>query len=515
MKLTLNDVGSLIDATTAQTTINNNNDAIETAFENTLSRDGTAPNKMSSLLDMDSHQILNLPVPVSANSPLRLQDLDDFVGGGTVSNIPAGGATHDVLTKASSASYDIEWFPASQVTAGSNVVINGVSPQVVGVIDSPNFQTSVTTPLLNLNGYGLQTKTGTGSLVLQDTPAIANATLVAPALGIPISGDVTHLTGTAAGVTAGNVTTNANLTGDVTSVGNATTLTNAPVISKVLTGYTSGAGTVSASDSILSAIQKLNGNDATNANLTGEVTSVGNATTLTNAPVIAKVLTGFASGAGTVSAADSILSAFQKIDGNVALKAPLTSPALTGTPIAPTAAVDTNTTQLATTAMVLAQAASATPLGNAATAAVGTSTRFARGDHVHPTSSWAGPPVFSAGDYTASGSMTWTVVSGNITNLRYFVYGKKMTIEIDINGTTVGGTLNNSLQIKIPGGFLNAFRQYNPAAFLVDNSVRVAGYFDTGVTGGNVILVRRLDLANWSASAGQTSFSGQITFEIQ
>ena len=64
--------------------------------------------------------------------------------------------------------------------------------------------------------------------------------------------------------------------------------------------------------------------------------------------------------------------------------APMASPALTGTPVAPTAAVDTNATQLATTAMVLAQVASATPLIDG-TAAVGTSTRFARGDHVHPT----------------------------------------------------------------------------------------------------------------------------------
>jgi hypothetical protein len=72
----------------------------------------------------------------------------------------------------------------------------------------------------------------------QITSAVANATLAA------------------------TVTTNANLTGDVTSVGNATTLTNAPVISKVLTGYTSGAGTVAATDTILQAFQKINGNDA-------------------------------------------------------------------------------------------------------------------------------------------------------------------------------------------------------------------------------------------------------------
>lgn len=55
-----------------------------------------------------------------------------------------------------------------------------------------------------------------------------------------------------------------------------------------------------------------------------------------------------------------------------------------GAATATTAAVDTNTTQVATTAMVLAQAASATPLGDAATAVVGTSTRYARADHVHP-----------------------------------------------------------------------------------------------------------------------------------
>lgn len=44
------------------------------------------------------------------------------------------------------------------------------------------------------------------------------------ALGTPSSGVATNLTGTAAGLTAGNVTTNANLTGHVTSTGNAAVL---------------------------------------------------------------------------------------------------------------------------------------------------------------------------------------------------------------------------------------------------------------------------------------------------
>ena len=43
-------------------------------------------------------------------------------------------------------------------------------------------------------------------------------------LGTPSSGVATNLTGTAAGLTAGTVTTNANLTGPITSVGNATSV---------------------------------------------------------------------------------------------------------------------------------------------------------------------------------------------------------------------------------------------------------------------------------------------------
>ena len=68
--------------------------------------------------------------------------------------------------------------------------------------------------------------------------------------------------------------------------------------------------------------------------------------------MIGKVLTGYTSGAGTVLTTDNILQAIQKINGNDALKAPLASPALTGVPAAPTATAGTNTTQIATTAFV-------------------------------------------------------------------------------------------------------------------------------------------------------------------
>lgn len=78
-KITLNDLVSLQNETTAVNTINANNAVIETAFDNTLSRDGTNPNTMLSNLDMNSHGILNLPTPSSNTSPIRVQDVIDGI----------------------------------------------------------------------------------------------------------------------------------------------------------------------------------------------------------------------------------------------------------------------------------------------------------------------------------------------------------------------------------------------------------------------------------------------------
>jgi len=91
----------------------------------------------------------------------------------------------------------------------------------------------------------------------------------------------------------------------------------------------------------------------------------------------------------------------------------LESPMLTGVPQAPTPAVDTGSTQVATTSFVVNQAASATPLMDGS-AAVGTSVRYARGDHRHPTdttraaaaiSIMAGLGMVGGGDLSTSRTM--------------------------------------------------------------------------------------------------------------
>ena len=87
-------------------------------------------------------------------------------------------------------------------------------------------------------------------------------------------------------------------------------------------------------------------------------------------------------------------------------KAELASPTFTGTPAAPTAAVGTNTTQVATTAYTKAEIASDRPYSDTnpimdSTAAQGSSPKVSRQDHVHPSDT---TKVNKAGD-TMTGAL--------------------------------------------------------------------------------------------------------------
>ena len=130
-----------------------------------------------------------------------------------------------------------------------------------------------------------------------------------------------------------------SLAGEVTGTQGATSIAAATVTGKPLTGYVSGAGTLSASDTILSAINKLNGNNALKANsdsptftgtvqgITAAMVGLGNVTNTSDAdkPVSTAQL------AALNAKADLTALALKADVTALDAKAPLASPTFTGT----------------------------------------------------------------------------------------------------------------------------------------------------------------------------------------
>src|SRR5690348_429895 len=90
-KLILNNIGTDTAFQTAISTLNANNDAIETALDNTLSRNGAFPNTMGSNIDMNSNRIVNLPDAASISEPITFNQAHTLGTGGTVNISNAGG----------------------------------------------------------------------------------------------------------------------------------------------------------------------------------------------------------------------------------------------------------------------------------------------------------------------------------------------------------------------------------------------------------------------------------------
>ena len=220
---------------------------------------------------------------------------------------------------------------------------------------------------------------------LAGTESLSNKTLVAPALGTPISGVMTNVTGTAAGLTAGNATTAVNQSGGTVS---ATMLAASGAVSGQgfidrlaspgpigNTAASTGAFTTLAASSTVSGTgftawaaspPPIGGTAAaagafTSLSASGTVSGTGFSTYLASPPAIggsapaAGAFTAL-SASGTVSGAgfSTYLASPPAIGGVAPAAGSFTTLSASSTATAPTAAPGTNTTQIGSTAFVTA-----------------------------------------------------------------------------------------------------------------------------------------------------------------
>ncbi len=127
-KIVLATLDSIQAETSALNTLNANFSLIEAFCNTVLSLNGLAPNQMGAVLDMNSHEIINLPTPVKPSDVVRLADLTTMGTPGPAGPPgPTGSGTGDMLkannlselTNFATARANLELEPGTDVEAWS------------------------------------------------------------------------------------------------------------------------------------------------------------------------------------------------------------------------------------------------------------------------------------------------------------------------------------------------------------------------------------------------------------
>ena len=215
------------------------------------------------------------------------------------------------------------------------------------------------------------------------------------------------------------------------------------------------------------------------ASISGYLTSATAA--LTYAPLASPTFTGTV----TIPAGASISG--YATTASLASYAPLASPTLTGVPLSTTAAADTNTTQIATTAYVVGQASATSPAMNG-TATVGTSLKFARADHIHPTDTSRAP--LASPTFTGTPAAPTAAALTNTTALATTAFVRadnNVKAWVSFNGT---GTVAINANYNVTSITDNGVGDYtvNFTSALADANYGVAGYTRNAGGAGAVTL---------------------------
>lgn len=177
-KVTLSNFSTFTNDSSAVATINNNNQLLTSAFDNTLSRDGTVPNQMGAQLDMNSNQIINLGAPASGTSAARLQDVITGTGTVTINNsytsatlvdspAPSGGDDTTALNGWISTIQGTGQIgllrpgtfllqtAALSITGAVTIIGSGMGTSIIQPVDTINGITILTTSTVNLSNFSI------------------------------------------------------------------------------------------------------------------------------------------------------------------------------------------------------------------------------------------------------------------------------------------------------------------------------------------------------------------------
>lgn len=129
------------------------------------------------------------------------------------------------------------------------------------------------------------------------------------------------------------------------------------------------------------------------------------------------------------------------------------------------------------------------------------------------------PVPFNANDFTGSGSMTWTLTSGDIGGFWAQRVGvDRLRISFGLYTGTTGGVASASLRFQIPFGhtLVAGQEEVNPIFIRTTAGGEEIGYaYARPGTSTTQILLQRLGGVNWPLETNTITVAGQITIPIQ
>jgi hypothetical protein len=154
----------------SKATINNNWDLIEAAIENTLSRDGTAPNTMSGDIDMNSNSIKNLADPVDDGDPISKGWANSNLSSAVASASATAAAASETAAAASAAAALV-----SETNAAASEAAAALVPDPTGQTVGDHIVVNATQ-----DGWEFATPSGASSLPLLGIAAYLTASQSIP-----------------------------------------------------------------------------------------------------------------------------------------------------------------------------------------------------------------------------------------------------------------------------------------------------------------------------------------------
>lgn len=153
-------LGALADSA-SDTAVNQNNDTLETAFNNTLSRDGSSPNQMNADLDMNGNDILNVG---SINIGTVVAD----------NGIPSGGTQGQLIVKDSATDYDVSWQSNLSTFSIDTLLTQDLQPSSGSTIDliSNALGQQTTLRATGSGFFGVDFSTGERQVAISSTGSI-------------------------------------------------------------------------------------------------------------------------------------------------------------------------------------------------------------------------------------------------------------------------------------------------------------------------------------------------------